>query len=246
MALGDSRPVMDAGAAEWIDPESQVRAANHIQVDHIAKIVDVSAEIIVRVRRRGAQSPLVGDSFHSFEVGFKQRIRLRLNPTGHGVVRRPSVRRVIFEAAVVRRIMRGRDDNPVGQSRFSPAIVSQNRVGNHRGRRVFVPFGQHHLDAVRREHFERGGTGRNRQRVRIDAEKQRTRDVLLGAILANRLGNREDVPFVESPLERRAAMPRGAERHALRWHSGIGHLRVVSGDEPRHIDQYSGWRWLTC
>ena len=40
-------------------------------------------------------------------------------------------------------------------------------------------------------------------------------------------------------------MPGGAERHALRRHRGIGHLGIVGGDEPRHIDQDSERRRLS-
>ena len=64
-------------------------------------------------------------------------------------------------------------------------------------------------------------------------------------IQANRLGDREDVPFVEGLVERRTAMSGGAKRHPLRGHRGIGRLGIVGRDEPRHIDQHSGWRRLS-
>jgi hypothetical protein len=99
------------------------------------------------------------------------------------------------------RIVRGRDDNSVGKSAFSPAIVGQNRMRNHRGRRIFVPFGEHDLDAVCRQDFERGGAGRNGKRVGVDAEEQRAGDVLPRAVKADSLRDRENVPFVERVLE---------------------------------------------
>ena len=101
----------------------------------------------------------------------------------------------------MRRIVRRRDDNAVGQSPFPPAIVGQDRVRNHRGWRIFVSFGDHHLDSVRRQHLEGGGTGRNRQRVRINAEKERAGYLVPRAVEANRLSDREDVPFIESLFE---------------------------------------------
>ena len=101
----------------------------------------------------------------------------------------------------MRRIVRGGDDDSVGEPGLPPAIVSQNRMRNHRGRSVFVPFGEHHLDSVCRQHFQRGGAGRNGKRMRVDAEKQRAVGCLLLAIEADRLGDREDVPFVEGPVE---------------------------------------------
>ena len=93
MALRDPRPVMDAGAAKRIDAETELRAANDVQVDHVAEVADVGAEIVVPMRRRGAQSLLIGNPFHPFEPGFEQRIRLRLDPVGDSVVRRPAIRR---------------------------------------------------------------------------------------------------------------------------------------------------------
>jgi hypothetical protein len=41
-------------------------------------------------------------------------------------------------------------------------------VRDGRSRRVLVAGGDHYLDAVGGEHFERGGEGRRRQRVRIE------------------------------------------------------------------------------
>ena len=61
-----------------------------------------------------------------------------------------------------------------------------------------------------------------RQRVRVDAEEQRPVDALGLAVVADRLRDREHVPFVEETVERRAAMARGAERHALCRHRGVG------------------------
>jgi hypothetical protein len=50
----------------------------------------------VPMRRHGAQGLRVGNSFHSFEPGFEQRIRLCLNPTGDDAVRRPAARRIVL------------------------------------------------------------------------------------------------------------------------------------------------------
>ena len=81
--------------------------------------------------------------------------------------------------------------------------------------------------------------------MRVEAEEQRAGDFLPLAVQADRLGDRKNVPFVESLLERRAAMPGGAKRHLLSRHRRIGHLGVVGGDKPRNIDQHSGWRRLS-
>ena len=144
----------------------------------------------------------------------------------------------------MRGIVGGRDDNPVRQAAFSPAIVGQDRMRNHRGRGIFVSFGEHDFDAVCRQHLQRSGAGRNRKRVRVNAEKQWAGNALLCAIQANRLGDREDVPFVERQLERRTSMAGRAKRHPLFRHRGVGNVGIVRREEPRHIDEDSRWRRL--
>ena len=73
--------------------------------------------------------------------------------------------------------------------------------------------------------------GRHRERVRVHAEKQRAVDLLLLAVEADGLADGQDMPLVESLVERGAAMPRGAERHPLRGHRRVGHLGVIGRDE---------------
>ena len=43
IALGDSAPVMNAGAAKRINAQAELRAANDVHVNHIAEIGDVSS-----------------------------------------------------------------------------------------------------------------------------------------------------------------------------------------------------------
>ena len=44
MALRHPRPVVDTGAAQGVDAEADLRAANDVQVDHVAEVVDVGVE----------------------------------------------------------------------------------------------------------------------------------------------------------------------------------------------------------
>ena len=69
-----------------------------------------------------------------------------------------------------------------------------------RGRIPFVAV-DHRLDAVRREHLERGREGLVRQRVRVLADEKRTRDALAAAVAADGLRDRQDVRFVERATE---------------------------------------------
>ena len=76
----------------------------------------------------------------------------------------------------------------------------------------------------------------------IDAKVERAVNSERFALIADRLGDGEHMPFVERHIERRSAMPRGAKHHSLRGHARIGLLGVVGGDEPRDIDQLARLR----
>ena len=147
--------------------------------------------------------------------------------------------------------MRRRDHDPVGQPAFAAAIVGQNRMRYRRRRRVAARAVHHRLDAIGSQHFERTGECRHRERVRVHPEVERTADILALAIEANRLADREDVRLVERRIECGPAMPRRAERDALRGIVRVGLEAVVGGDQSRHveelrlIDRFSGeWAYI--
>src|SRR5688572_13362761 len=82
--------------------------------------------------------------------------------------------------------------------------------------------------------------------MRVEAEKQRALEASALSVSADRLTDREYVPFVETILEGGAAMPRSAKRDALRGHGGIGTFAVVRGHQPRHIDQHARRCGFSC
>jgi len=77
------------------------------------------------------------------------------------------------KASILRRMVRGLDDNTIGESGLPAAIVRQERMRNHQGRRIFVPCCDHHLDSICRQHLKRGCAGRDRQRLGVASQKQR-------------------------------------------------------------------------
>ena len=56
-------------------------------------------------------------------------------------------------------------------------------------------------------------------------------------VLADRLADGQDVRLIEGVVEGGAAMPRGAEGDALRWHRWIRPAGEIRRHQPRHIDQ---------
>ena len=224
IALGNRAPIVNPGATKRIHAHIDVRAANRIHIEHAAEIAYVSIEKVMPVGGSGALGLLEGNPFHALEAAFQKPIGPGFDPSCDVVIRRPAVGRVVLEAAVVGRIVRRRDDDAVRQSCIAAAVVSEYCVRNHRGGRVFILIREHDFHTVGRQHFERAGTGRHRQRVRVDAEEQRAAYALPLAVITNSLTDGQHMPFVESVFKGGATMPRGAERNPLSCSEGSGTL----------------------
>ena len=133
VALGNRPPVVDAGAAERIDPQADLRAANGLHVDHIAEISNVGVEVVVPVRCGGAQRLLVRNPVHAAQAAFEKLVRLRLDPVRDGWLRRPAVGWIVLEAAVMGRIVRRRDHDAVGKTCFSARGCTSESRGKRQG-----------------------------------------------------------------------------------------------------------------
>ncbi|MNI26741.1 hypothetical protein D3C73_804520 [compost metagenome] len=150
---------------------------------------------------------------------------------------RTTVGWVVLVATALRRVVRRRDDDAIRQPRSAATVVAKNGVGHRRGRGVLVSLCDHHRDAVGGQHLEGTRASRCRQRVGIDTDEQRTIDALGFAIQADRLADRQNVPFVETQIERAAPVSGRAERHTLGRDAGIGLAGVIGRDQSRDIDQ---------
>jgi hypothetical protein len=82
--------------------------------------------------------------------------------------------------------------------------------------RVAVIAIDHGLYAICGEHLEGRCESWLGQRVRVFSDVQRAADALAAAVIADRLGDRYDVPLVERAMQGRAAMAAGAETDSLR------------------------------
>jgi len=211
--------------------------AQQRHVDDVTQIVDIAVQKIVAVCRRRTHGLVETDARQRAQPVAQQIVGLRLDPAGDLGGRRAAIRRVVLDAAVVRRIVRRRDDHAIGKAGRAPDVVRQDRVRNGGRRCVFAAGSHHDLDAVAREHFHRTGERRFGQRMRIDAEKQRAVDALRAAIAADCLTHGEHVGFVKGRERRHAAMARRAECHALRGHFRIGNSHVVRRDQTGDIDE---------
>src|SRR5262245_49984261 len=108
---------------------------------------------------------------------------------------------------------------------------------DYRRRSVAIVCIDHDVDAVRCQHLQSTGKSGLRERVRIEADVQRSIDAVLLAIETNRLRDCENVRLIERVVERRASMSRSSKYDALRGNGWIRSSRVIRCHQPGHIDQ---------
>src|SRR6185437_4405565 len=117
---------------------ADVRTAYRVHVQNGAEIAHIVLQIVVSVSRGGAPRGGEADSLHRGATRLQQLVGPRLDPPGHVGVRGSAVGRVVFEAAVAGRIMRGRDDDAVGETRFASAVVGENGMRDRGSGGVFA------------------------------------------------------------------------------------------------------------
>jgi hypothetical protein len=186
-----------------------------------------------------------GNAADRAQILCQQLVGLPLDPAGDLVIGRTAVGRIVLEAAVLRRIMRGRDYDAVGQPALASAIVGQDRMRDDRRRRISQMAIDHHLDAVGGQYFEGADKGRLRKRMRVHPHEKWTVDQVLLAIEANCLGDGRNVGLIEAALESGASMPRGPECDPLRGDRWVWTLRIVRSHQPRNVDQHRKRRRLS-
>ncbi len=101
----DRFPVMDGGAAEWVDREGQSSGANGVHVDNVAQVFDIGEYEIFLLRRFRADRSLECHPLYAGIAIPQQHIGPMLDPLGHVSIGRPAIRRVVFEPAILGRVV---------------------------------------------------------------------------------------------------------------------------------------------
>src|ERR1700761_3525515 len=73
--------------------------------------------------------------------------------------------------------------------------------------------------------------------MRIRADEQRSADMIGSTIQADRLSDRQDMPFIKGGVERRAPVTGGPKLYLLFPDLAIGDQGVIRGDKLRNIGQ---------
>ena len=233
----DRLPVVYGRPAQRVHADLHVRAADGVHVQHRAERFDVGPDVVVLVGGRGAQGGFVGHPPQAVAVGMQELIRAMLNPVGDIRVRRTAVRRIVFQPAVGRRVVGGRDANPIRQPVFAATVILQDREGKSgRGRESVIGLDEN-LDAVGREDFQGGALGGRGESMGVLRHEHRPRRAVGAPVVADRLGDGEDVRLGEGAIKRRAAMPAGAEADELIRVGEVRGALVVVAFERGDINQ---------
>ena len=126
------------------------------------------------------------------------------------------------------------------------SVVNQDRSRDDRRRSEPVVTLNYRLHTVGRQYFEGGSLRRTRQGMRVLSHQERAVNSIGPPVVADGLGDRQDVRFSEGPIERCAPMPARTEAHELAWIIQVGTPRVVLVFELRDIYQHIPRRWLSC
>ncbi len=147
-----------------------------------------------RVRIEGSGE---AHSLHSCVAVSQKRISPVLDPPGHVGVSRAPIGRVVLEPTILRRVVRGSYDNAVGEMLGARAVIDQDGARDDRGRCESVVSLDDRLHVVGRQDFERGALGRPGDRMGVLAHVERAVGALVAAVVADGLGDGQNVGFGE-------------------------------------------------
>ena len=168
------------------------------------------------------------------------------DPSGRVRVGRSAVRRVVLEAAVARGIVRGGDDDTVGETRaggsqrLRGSICAEDRHGHGGGRGVRGVRVDLHTHSRSSKNLEGGAPGGLGQCVGVTADEERAINALARSVFDDRCGDRDDVCFVELAVERGSAVSGSSEGHTLVDNARVGFDVVIGGQDLFDVDEVFG------
>ncbi len=158
VVFSDALPVRHAGAAKRIDADFQACFFNRVHIHYLRQSFNVRLDQIFFLDMTAGPRLIERQTLHLFQVALNQLVGAIFHHFGDIGVGRAAVRRIIFDAAIFRRVVGRRNHNAVSL-RAARFIVLKNRVGDRRRRRIAVILLHNHINAVGRQHFKHGDNG---------------------------------------------------------------------------------------
>ena len=235
--FGNRLPEADTRPSEGVHADLQARPGDRLHVEDVLQVLYVRAHVIVLSCRVRGQGLLERDPAHVLRSPAEDFVRPVLDRLRGFRVRRASMGGIVLEAPVVRGIVGGGDDDPIGPSARLATVVGQDGVGDDGRGRVAVSLLNHDRNAVGGKDLEGGCKGRLGQGVGVLAHEKGTVDSLVLPELGNCLGDGQDVVLVEARLRRASPVTGRPEGDLLGRIGDVGPVRIIQGDEPGDVDE---------
>ena len=221
VALGNCAPVVHRCSAQRIGANAHAGLANRINIDDLVKLINVVGQVVKAMDAGVIQQIRTQHAINAAPTLFENFVRALSDPRGRIGVRGAAVRGVVLESTVTRRVVAGGDDDTVGQPFPSRSqvlgctVCTKNRHRNRRGRSVGTACVDANINVICGQDFQGGAPCGFAERVSVAANEERAVETLLGSVVNNRLGNRNDVCFIELAIECATAVTGGTKRHPL-------------------------------
>ena len=221
VALGDRSPVVHRCSAQRIGANAHAGLANRIDIDDLVKLIDIVGEVVETVDAGVIQQVRTQHAIDLAPALFKDFVCTLGDPRGRIGVRGTTVRRVVLEAAVTRRVVAGGDDDTVSQPLPCHAqvlgctICAEDRHRNRGGRSERSACINADINVIGSQDFQSGPPCGFAQRVGVATNEKRAIEALLGSVVDDRLGDCNDVCFIELAIECATAVTGGTKRHPL-------------------------------
>ena len=142
-----------------------------------------------------------GHSFNALPPGLKYAVCPGLDGVRHVRVRGPPGGRIVFKAAILGRVVGGRDHDAVRLRPDALSIPAQDRVRYNGGRGVASSLLDDRLNAVGGQHLHGASEGGLGQGVGVLAHEEGPINAPGGPELRHRLGDGQDVLLIEGALQ---------------------------------------------
>ena len=185
-------------AAHGVDTQLQAAAGNGVHIHHLPQSLHVLLHKIPGLGRHHRLPARRG--FHARKPGFQQLISPLLNPARSIRTRRAAVRAVVFNPAILRGVVRRRNNQPIRQCRRLIGVVYQNGMRHQRRGREATGRIHPRNHTVTRQHLQHRIHRRARQGMGVFAHVHWPGNALLAAPVHYRLGNCQDVVAVEAAV----------------------------------------------
>ena len=138
VTIDDRLPERHRGTAQRVDADLHARSADRLHVHDIGQVRHVGSDVVVTMVIRGHAGLLIGETAHARWQSFEQGVGGVLDRAGDVGPGRAAIRRVVLEAAILGRVMRRGNNDPVGKAVRPTSIVGEDRVRDDRSRRGAV------------------------------------------------------------------------------------------------------------